>query len=223
MSALPARPRSPDSCSSASASSRSVIPVCSSSHSSSPGSTLPDRVAITSPSSGVKPIVVSTQRPSRTAASDAPAPRWQVTTRPGARASRRPGVGEAVEAVAPQRPALAPGGGQRVGRRGSRQPGVERGVEARDRGQPRPRLPHRSERGERLRLVQRRQRRQLLESGGDLVVDHRRSAEALSAVHDPMADRIGLPELVERAADVRRRARDPACRAARRPPRATGA
>src|SRR5258708_595238 len=34
---------------------------------------------MTRPSSGVKPIVVSTERPPRTAASDAPAPRWQVT------------------------------------------------------------------------------------------------------------------------------------------------
>ena len=42
---------------------------------------LPERVAITSPSSGVKPIVVSTERPPRIAASDAPAPRWQVTMR----------------------------------------------------------------------------------------------------------------------------------------------
>ena len=36
---------------------------------------------MTSPASGVKPIVVSTERPSSTAASDAPAPRWQVTMR----------------------------------------------------------------------------------------------------------------------------------------------
>ena len=42
---------------------------------------LPDRVAITRPSSGVKPIVVSTDRPPAMAASDAPAPRWQVTMR----------------------------------------------------------------------------------------------------------------------------------------------
>jgi hypothetical protein len=46
-----------------------------------PGSTVPDRVAMTSPSSGVKPMVVSTLRPSTTAASEAPAPRWQLTTR----------------------------------------------------------------------------------------------------------------------------------------------
>ena len=45
------------------------------SHSSRPGSTEPERVAITRPSSGVKPIVVSTERPSSTAHSDAPAPR----------------------------------------------------------------------------------------------------------------------------------------------------
>ncbi len=44
-----------------------------------PGSTVPLRVAITSPSSGVKPIVVSTETPPATAHSDAPAPRWQVT------------------------------------------------------------------------------------------------------------------------------------------------
>jgi hypothetical protein len=38
---------------------------------------------MTRPSSGVKPIVVSTDRSPRTAASDEPAPRWQVTTRGG--------------------------------------------------------------------------------------------------------------------------------------------
>lgn len=37
--------------------------TCSSRHSTSPGSTVPDLVAIISPSSGVKPIVVSTDRP----------------------------------------------------------------------------------------------------------------------------------------------------------------
>ena len=62
------------------------------SHSTSPGSTVPDRVAMTSPSSGVKPMVVSTDRPPSTAASDAPAPRWQVTRRSstsGLQATRR--------------------------------------------------------------------------------------------------------------------------------------
>jgi len=81
MSAVPARPSSPDSCSSAAAISGSVMRVCSSSHSTRPGSTLPDRVAITRPSSGVKPIVVSTEQPSAIAHSEAPAPRWQLTIR----------------------------------------------------------------------------------------------------------------------------------------------
>ena len=42
---------------------------------------LPERVAMTRPSRGVKPIVVSTDRPPRMAARDAPAPRWQLTMR----------------------------------------------------------------------------------------------------------------------------------------------
>ncbi len=123
MSALPARPSSPEWCSSASASSAADSRSRSSSHSSIPGSTLPERVAITSPSSGVKPIVVSSERPSLIAHSDAPAPRWQLTIRspdsvPSEQlgcASRDPGVREAVKAVAAQPPALAPLRGQRVG------------------------------------------------------------------------------------------------------------
>ena len=53
-----------------------------------PGSTEPLRVAIISPSSGVKPIVVSTQRPPRTAAAEQPWPRWQITRRSSAARSR---------------------------------------------------------------------------------------------------------------------------------------
>ena len=116
MSAVPHSPSSPERCSSASASSCADSPSRSSSHSSIPGSTLPERVAITRPSSGVNPIVVSSEEPSLIAHSEAPAPRWQLTIRrslPGSaeqlrRASRDPGVGEAVEAVAAQTPALAP-------------------------------------------------------------------------------------------------------------------
>jgi hypothetical protein len=55
--------------------------ACSSSQSSRPGSTDPERVAIARPSSGVKPIVVSTDLPPATAATEAPAPRWQLTMR----------------------------------------------------------------------------------------------------------------------------------------------
>ena len=81
MSAVPARPRRPERCSSVAASSAGGVPTCSSSQSTSPGSMDPERVAMTNPSSGVKPIVVSTERPPSTAARDAPAPRWQVTMR----------------------------------------------------------------------------------------------------------------------------------------------
>lgn len=42
------------------------------------GSTEPLRVAITSPSSGVKPMVVSTLRPAAMAQREQPAPRWQL-------------------------------------------------------------------------------------------------------------------------------------------------
>ena len=60
-----------------------------------PGSTEPERVAIGTPSSGVKPIVVSTERPSRTAVTEQPPPRWQTTrrgtgTRSAAHATERP-------------------------------------------------------------------------------------------------------------------------------------
>jgi hypothetical protein len=75
MSAVPASPARPDRCSRVAASSAGGVCACSASHSTSPGSTEPDLVAITSPSRGVNPIVVSTDTPSRTAASDAPAPR----------------------------------------------------------------------------------------------------------------------------------------------------
>ena len=95
MSAVPASPSSPERCSSVAASSAGGMPTCSSSHKTRPGSRLPERVAMTRPSSGVKPMVVSTERPSLTAASEAPAPRWQVTTRkplrerPSSSAARR--------------------------------------------------------------------------------------------------------------------------------------
>src|SRR5215207_1837946 len=81
MSAVPASPTSPDPRSRPSDTSSADSPRCRCSQSTAPGSTEPERVAMTSPSSGVNPIVVSTDRPEATAHSDAPAPRWQVTTR----------------------------------------------------------------------------------------------------------------------------------------------
>ena len=45
------------------------------------GSIVPERVAIGTPSSGLKPIVVSIERPSSTAVTEQPPPRWQTTSR----------------------------------------------------------------------------------------------------------------------------------------------
>ena len=56
--------------------------------STTPGSSCPGRVPIGSPSSAVKPRVLSTLRPSRTAHIEAPLPRWAMMARPFA-ASRR--------------------------------------------------------------------------------------------------------------------------------------
>ena len=54
--------------------------MCSCSQSNAPGSTVPLRVAITAPSSGVKPMLVSTLRPSRTAHAETPDPMCAITT-----------------------------------------------------------------------------------------------------------------------------------------------
>ena len=63
--------------------------------STSAGSTSPERVPITSPSSGVRPIEVSMLRPPATALADAPLPRCSTitstsaTSRPSTRAASR--------------------------------------------------------------------------------------------------------------------------------------
>ena len=54
------------------------------------GSIEPERVAIGTPSSGLKPIVVSTERPSRTAVTEQPPPRWHTTSAVGSSARARP-------------------------------------------------------------------------------------------------------------------------------------
>ncbi len=150
----------------------------------------------------MNPIVVSTERPSRTAASDAPAPRWQVTIRTPSRARaeqlrrppRRIRVREAVEAVLPQVPALPPLGRDRVGRRRRRHRGVEGGVEAGDRRHVRQGRLDRLERGKRLRLVERGQIGERPESLDDLAVDAHRPRVQRPAVDDPVADRVHRPE-----------------------------
>ncbi len=211
MSAVPARPSRPDRRSSVAASSAGGIPTCSASQRTSPGSTLPERVAMTSPSSGVNPMVVSTERPSRTAASDAPAPRWQVTTRrPSASPAddlRRPSRGirvrEPVEAVPAEVPALAPLGRERVGERRGRERGVEGRVEAGDGRHLREHGGHRGERGQGLRLVQRREVRQGLEPLDDARVDPHGTREDRPAVDDPVADGVDRAQAADGALELR--------------------
>ena len=48
---------------------------------SAPGSTDPERVFMGTPSSGLNPMVVSTERPFATAVTEQPPPRWQTTSR----------------------------------------------------------------------------------------------------------------------------------------------
>ena len=79
-SSSPPSAASPDSSFSARSSSSSGTPARRR-YRSAPGSTEPERVAIGTPSSGVKPIVVSTERPSSTAVTEQPPPRWQTTSR----------------------------------------------------------------------------------------------------------------------------------------------
>ena len=74
MSAVPAGASSPERCSMASESSSISEAAVLEQPQGQPGSTVPERVAIKA-STGVKPIVVSTDRPSRTAARSRPRPR----------------------------------------------------------------------------------------------------------------------------------------------------
>src|SRR3954467_11790646 len=99
---------------------------------------LPERVRIGTPSSGVKPIVVSADRPSRTAVTEQPPPRWQ-TARRGTRTwlathstfSPWKPQGRVPPAVGPGEAegGDAPGGGDPLGAPPLRHGRVERGVE----------------------------------------------------------------------------------------------
>ena len=187
-----------------------------------PGRPSPERVAITRPSSGVKPIVVSTERPSSTAHSEAPGAEVAGhdparTGRELPRAAGGVGVREAVEAEPAHPVALPPFARQRVGGRRRRERGVEGGVEARDLRHVRQRPRDGVDGRQRLRLVKRRERGQLAQRRQHLVVEPDGRAEALAAVHDAVPDRVRrLGQLGERlrdrlgsTTDAERRARAP--------------
>ena len=135
----PARPASPASCSSPADSSSRLTLSCCESQRSSPGSTLPLRVAITRPSSGVKPIVVSMLRPPGWPPATPPPPRWQLTIRRSV--SSRPSncsgaaggvlVRQTVKSVPPQTELRVPLG--RAARNGRRHQEASRGRRYRSR------------------------------------------------------------------------------------------
>ena len=77
----PASPSTPESKLRARSSESTLRYPSRSTYRSAPGSIDPERVVIGTPSSGVKPIVVSTDLPERTAVTDEPPPRWQTTSR----------------------------------------------------------------------------------------------------------------------------------------------
>ena len=200
---------------------RRETPSCCWSQSSRPGSTEPDRVAITRPSSGVKPMVVSTERPSRTAHSDAPAPRWHVTT-----CARRP------------RPAprtRARGRGSRsAARRSARatRAGARRSLPAAGawRGRPcRSRRP-RARRGNARRTASSAASDFGWWSGASAVssgsaastclVDDHRLAKALAPVDDPVPSHVGVARAAPRERPPRHRARPPPAAPRARAPRA---
>jgi hypothetical protein len=85
---------------------------------------------------------------------------------------------------------------------------VKRRVEARDRLHLRQRRLHGVQRRQGLRLVQRRERRQLAQRGLDVRVDQDGLAEALAAVHDPVADRVRRPQRGQLGGEVLRLRRE---------------
>ena len=78
---MPDRPSRPLFLFSSSSLCEAVSPSVRSRKASTPASTSPQRVPMISPSAGVKPMVVSTERPWSTAQRDEPLPRWQLTSR----------------------------------------------------------------------------------------------------------------------------------------------
>ena len=170
------------------------------------GSRSPERVPITSPSSGVSPIEVSTDSPPRTAVADAPLPRCSTimltsSTRtpecPGGLA-RDIGVRGAVEPVTADVVLLAPRARDGVRVRDLRDRVVEGRVEDHHLRQVGEQLAGHRDALEVGRVVQRRQRHQRLHGRDHVVVDQGRLGELLAAVHDPVPDRDHLDVALRR-------------------------
>ena len=179
--------------------SRSRARPCASSsmrYSTTPGSRLPQRVPIGSPSAAVNPIVLATLRPPCIAHMLAPLPRCSTTVLPAAaRASYRRKrlrdvlVGKAVEAVA-QHAALGDRARQRECLRHRGLVAMERGVEAGDLRQLRDRASSRSRIGARLcGWCSGASGTYFSSASTTAAVDARRPRVLEPAVHDPMPDR----------------------------------
>ena len=153
---------------------------------------------MTSPSSGVSPIEVSTERPPWIAAADAPLPRWSTTRRSVRRVALedRGGSRGDVAVRGPVEPVPTDAEPRRdvavdrvgVGDRGDRR--VEGGVEhgdVRDVGKGQ---PGGADSREACRVVQGSELGQPLDAGFDLVVDDRRCGELDAAVDDSVTDSV---------------------------------
>ena len=157
---------------------------------------------IGTPSSGVKPIVVSMDAPSATAVTDAPPPRWQTTSRCDRDAFGGPRDGEAVEAEATDAVVAEPlGQGVGAGDLGDRP--VERRVEDRDVRHVRKLAARVLDRVERRRIVQRRELDEGVSSATTASSIGVGSREPLAAVHDSVADRVDAGAALERGDDGR--------------------
>ena len=186
---MPDTPSSPDSLySSDSIAAASILSSCMK-YSTTPGSRLPVRVPIGSPSTAVNPMVLATLLPPSTAHMLAPLPRCSTTVLPdAARAScsrQHRGdvlVRQPVEAVAPHA-AVSDRRRQRERLRQGRRGLVERRVEARDLDQIGTSFGDRANRQQVVRLVQGREGHELGERVERGRVDaHRRRVDA-AAVH----------------------------------------
>ena len=162
--------------------SSTLIPAVRDRYVMMPGSMSPDRVPITSPSIGVRPIDVSTGLPPTIADAEAPLPRcstiW-LSDSSGVCQERRRLLADvlvrgAVEPVAANVPLPRDIPVDRVGRRGGRQVVEERGVEDGDVRQVGQRPAGHPDAEHGGRVVQRRQRRELLQLRDQRVVDQRR-------------------------------------------------
>ncbi len=171
------------------------------------GSRSPERVPIRSPSSGVNPMVVSTETPWSTAAMLQPLPRWQVMilsvlmslpSRAAARSRDKP-VGGSVKSVPPDLVLRVERIGNAVQVRALRHLRVKGRVEHAHLRRARQIDLACGNAPEIVRIVQRRQLDVLPERPDHFVRDQDRAGERLAAVHHAVADGVDVRLVVDDA------------------------